>query len=150
MSNKTQLQSNNTKYASLIETLRGKAAGGSSEDLDAELTAQENLIAQLSTILDSKASGGSSGSVETYAGEINGYIITDVHGTLRYLDENLSLQTVSLGAIPYNFRPVKNSMFSIYVDEMYGGCSGATFVGNCMGERVFIADEDGFTITFSL
>jgi hypothetical protein len=29
MSNKTQLQTNNTKYASLIETLRGKAAGGS-------------------------------------------------------------------------------------------------------------------------
>ena len=30
MSNKTQLQTNNTKYASLIELLRGKAAGGSS------------------------------------------------------------------------------------------------------------------------
>jgi hypothetical protein len=29
MSNKTQLQTNNTKYASLIELLRGKAAGGS-------------------------------------------------------------------------------------------------------------------------
>jgi hypothetical protein len=32
MSNKTQLQTNNTKYASLIETLRGKAVGGGSSD----------------------------------------------------------------------------------------------------------------------
>lgn len=31
MSNKTQLQTNNTNYASLIETLRGKAIGGGSE-----------------------------------------------------------------------------------------------------------------------
>ena len=30
MSNKTQLQTNNTKLASLIETLQGKAAGGGS------------------------------------------------------------------------------------------------------------------------
>ena len=28
MSNKTQLQTNNTQYASLIELLRGKATGG--------------------------------------------------------------------------------------------------------------------------
>lgn len=66
MSNKQQLQTNNEKYASLIETLRGKAIPSGSEDLDTELTAQENLISQLSTILDSKASGGSSeGNVET-------------------------------------------------------------------------------------
>lgn len=60
MSNKQQLQTNNTKYASLIETLRGKAIPSGSEDLDTELTTQENLISQLSTILDSKASGGGS------------------------------------------------------------------------------------------
>jgi hypothetical protein len=35
------------------------------EDLNTELTTQENLISQLSTILDSKASGSGGGSVET-------------------------------------------------------------------------------------
>jgi hypothetical protein len=34
MSNKQQLQTNNTKYASLIETLRGKAAGGSGGSIE--------------------------------------------------------------------------------------------------------------------
>lgn len=38
---------------------------GEAEDLEAELTAQENLISQLGTILDSKASGGSDGEIET-------------------------------------------------------------------------------------
>ena len=71
MSNKQQLQTNNTKYASLIETLRGKAIPSGNEDLDTELTEQENLISQLSTILDSKASGGSGGSVETCTVTIN-------------------------------------------------------------------------------
>ena len=65
MSNKQQLQTNNTKYTSLIETLRNKAIPSGSEDLDTELTTQENLISQLSTILDSKASGGSGGGAET-------------------------------------------------------------------------------------
>lgn len=66
MANKQQLQTNNTKYASLIETLRGKAVSGGTEDLDSELTTQESLIAELGSILDSKASGSSGvGSIET-------------------------------------------------------------------------------------
>lgn len=72
MSNKQQIQTNNEKYASLIETLRGKAIPSGSEDLDTELTTQENLISQLSSILDSKASGGSGGgNVETCTVQIN-------------------------------------------------------------------------------
>lgn len=74
MSNKTQLQTNNTKYASLIETLRGKAVGGSTEDVTDETNAYTEKIAQLTTAvtaleteLAGKASGGGSGggSVET-------------------------------------------------------------------------------------
>ncbi len=41
--------------------LQGKASAPAAEDLDAELTEQEGLISQLSTILDSKVSGGGSG-----------------------------------------------------------------------------------------
>jgi hypothetical protein len=49
----------------IATSLEGKAGGGV-EDLNIELTEQENLISQLSTILDSKASGGSGGSnIET-------------------------------------------------------------------------------------
>lgn len=46
------------------------------EDLNTELTEQENLISQLSTILDSKASGGSDGNVETCTVIINNPLTT--------------------------------------------------------------------------
>jgi hypothetical protein len=69
MPNKTQLQTNNTKYASLIETLRGKAAGGSGEDVTdetnaytAKLASLETAVAALETELEGKASGGSGGN----------------------------------------------------------------------------------------
>ena len=69
MSNKQQLQTNNTKYASLIETLRGKAAGGSGEDVTEETSAYTTKISQLETAvtaleteLAGKASGGSGGN----------------------------------------------------------------------------------------
>lgn len=45
MSNKQQLQQNNTKYASLIETLRGKAVGGSGGDTSIE----DSLVARTIT-----------------------------------------------------------------------------------------------------
>lgn len=71
MSNKSQLQTNNTKYASLIETLRGKAAGSSGEDVTEETSAYTTKLAQLETAitaleteLEGKASGESGGSVE--------------------------------------------------------------------------------------
>ena len=56
------LKAENIKSGVSIFGVTGTASG--SEDLDTELTEQENLISQLSTILDSKASGGS-GGVET-------------------------------------------------------------------------------------
>ena len=129
------------------------------EDVTAEtnayttkLTSLETAISALETELEGKASGGGSGgaSVETYTGQIINSRMPELLGTLRYLDEDLSLQTISLSDAPYNFRPVKNSMFSIYTSQMYEGCSGAIRVATDSGERVFIASEDGFTITYSL
>lgn len=83
MSNKQQLQTNNEKYASLIETLRGKAIPSGSEDLDTELTEQENLISQLSTILDSKASGGNNMISVTLSGD-NKMYYWDENGMMQY------------------------------------------------------------------
>jgi hypothetical protein len=84
MSNKTQLQINNEEYASLIEMLRGKAAGSGGIDtsdatatadeifagetayttegkvtgtftIEEELTEQNDLISQITTLVQSKA-----------------------------------------------------------------------------------------------
>lgn len=61
------LKAENIASGVSIFGVAGTHAGGTAENLDAELTAQENLISQLSTILDNKASGGegSGGSIET-------------------------------------------------------------------------------------
>lgn len=83
MSQKTDLQSNNIDLQSILNTINNLPDAGSggtnsgSEDLDTELTEQENLISQLSSILDSKASGGGAGgSIETCTVTISceGYI----------------------------------------------------------------------------
>lgn len=57
------LKAENIASGISIFGVSGTHEGGTTEDLDAELTTQETLIAELSSILDSKASG--SGSIET-------------------------------------------------------------------------------------
>lgn len=73
MSNKAQLQTNNTKYASLIDTLRGKSLPTGGEDVTTEtnayttkLASLESAIAALESELEGKSAGGSgSANVET-------------------------------------------------------------------------------------
>lgn len=55
----SNLNNNTTQLEALLTKVNALPEAGVAEDLDTELTAQENLISQLSTILDSKASGGS-------------------------------------------------------------------------------------------
>lgn len=93
MSNKTQLQTNNTKYASLIETLRGKAAGGSGEDVTEEtnayttkLASLETAITALETELEGKASSGSGGGVETCT--VTFINCSNLHLTFSYIKDN--------------------------------------------------------------
>lgn len=88
MSNKTQLQTNNTQYASLIETLRGKAVGGGGEDVAAEteayttkLASLETAISALESELEGKASGSSGGAnIETCTIRIEAIAV----GTIAY------------------------------------------------------------------
>ena len=60
------LQTNNSSLEDILTQINNlPEAGSMAEDLDAELTTQEGLIQQLSTILDGKASGGGNGNIET-------------------------------------------------------------------------------------
>lgn len=72
MSQKTDLQSNNTDLQAILNTINNLPEASSGEDVTAETTAYttklaslETAIAALETELAGKASGGSGGSVET-------------------------------------------------------------------------------------
>jgi hypothetical protein len=85
-----KLVADNIKSGVSIFGVKGTYEGA--EDLDAELTAQEGLIQQLSTILDSKASGGSSGS-KMVSVTINSSFV------LFYWDANGQIKTATSGTV---------------------------------------------------
>ena len=91
------LKAENIASGVSIFGVAGTHAGGSSaEDLDTELDTQENLISQLSTILDSKASGGSGGgSIETCTITISGMpgpgtMIYYIDGNMAFCSETMT------------------------------------------------------------
>jgi hypothetical protein len=86
----TNLVASNIVSGKSIFGVTGTATAA--EDLDAELTAQEGLIQQLSTILDSKASGGSSGS-KMVSVTINSSFV------LFYWDANGQIKTATSGTV---------------------------------------------------
>lgn len=114
------------------------------EDLDTELTEQESLISQLSTILDNKASGGSGGSevkicevtfqcnddmvYETLGGSVGGIITyqTYTDGAFSVLQEEYNFARGGKTSIVFS-NVVCNSSFIIY-----------DYLGMCL-----LVDSDG-------
>lgn len=143
MSNKTQLQTNNAQYASLIEALRGKAAGGSGEDVTnetntytAKLASLETAVAALETELEGKASGGSGGSVETCTVTLTcGPSESDTTGGFRFLSytayQNNNIVPVHIKpgeeAGPQTISNILKGSSLVYLPLYYGDF---TFTGN--------------------
>lgn len=127
------LKAENIKSGVSIFGVTGTASG--SEDLDTELTTQESLISQLSTILDSKASGGSGGgSVETctvninFSYSINGFGIlyatnVDSDGIYTYAEA----ETKSSGET-VTINPLCNSIITIAHPVDTADCDAGTIL----------------------
>ena len=123
MSNKTQLQTNNTKLDALItrvNSAKDVAASlpeaSSSENLESVIAEQETLITELSTVLDNKASGGGGGSnltnsSVTLTGSLGG--LTTIY---NYIDETGSVQFVVDDGYwnddTFNIKVLKNSVIT--------------------------------------
>lgn len=150
MSNKTQLQTNNTEYASLIEILRGKAIP-SGEDVTEETTAYTNTLAELTTAigelkndLAGKASGGSGGNIETCTVTIN---MDDTMFFPYYFcfitvdNSKLSLTWVSTSSVITNV--VKNSMSCGFYTEFGRGYEASPPFGTLTTSTLNMYDSEG-------
>ncbi|MEE1084284.1 MAG: hypothetical protein UH850_11225 [Paludibacteraceae bacterium] len=155
MSNKTQLQTNNTKYASLIETLRGKAVGGSGEDVTDEtnayttkLASLETAVAALENELEGKASGGSggNGNVDICTVTIDNEIYY-AHWELFYsclIDGKVELVATNLGFESKILENViKNSYITVKIDSADGSISSSTFSGGVSVVKTFAPSGTG-------
>ena len=138
MSNKTQLQTNNTQYASLIETLRGKAVSSGGEDVTDETAAYTTKLATLETAisaleseLEGKASGGSGGtSIETCTVTVTcpnatdwGYAYTAYNGTV--------ITSIGLLSVGQNTLTLENVI-----------CRSSIFLYDTRGEEPFLQLSD--------
>lgn len=103
MSNKTQLQTNNTELSSLIEVLRGKATGGSSgledvteetETYTAKLNELTNAVTALENELNGKAGIGGA-SFETCTVCVYAFYLSEV----TYTDETGTLKTIRVPSL---------------------------------------------------
>lgn len=121
MSNKTQLQTNNTNLAALIETLRGKAAGGGAS-------------VETCTIKATPDSPGSDG----------------VH-TVWYIDGNLSLKTATQPLATINtYEVAKNTILALEydatinsIDMNYANGSTVLFANKTYGLAAIHVVADG-------
>lgn len=94
----SNLKAENIKSGVSIFGVTGAHSGA--EDLDTELTTQESLISQLSTLLDSKASGGSGD--ETATAKIG--LGCSGNATFSYIDASGNLVANSIRNAEYDLR----------------------------------------------
>ena len=112
-----------------------------SEDLEAELTSQEALISQLSSILDSKASG-SNGSVgvETCTVTVECLAPAPEPASVWYIDgtSDLKQATFSFGS-PKEIQVMKNSI--VYTLDRMGVSGQAVIIETSLGRGIFVQGD---------
>lgn len=141
----TNLKAENIASGISIFGVTGTHSGGTTEDLDAELTTQESLISQLSGILDSKVSGGS-GNIEIWSGTITGRFAAE--GDLYYTNQNFEIQTIfmggPIGASSATIEIPKNTI--IFSECGYTSLSNCTCLGSGTGCYTYLPTATNFTL----
>ena len=143
----------NIKSGVSIFGINGTASGA--EDLETELTQQESLISQLSSILDSKASGGSGGgSIETCTVTVEGYNDKDSSSVsfmaTAYKNGNIAYLEGYMAPTQFHhvFPDIVRNTIVIFCDSQVFTDTGASCTESItpLGGNIFLINGDG-TIT---
>lgn len=111
----SKLENNTTNLQIILNTINNlpEAGGGSTENLEAELSAQETLIADITTALANKASGGSGGvALETCDVSFSSGMVQP-GSTLIYVDENFTIQQV-MAQRNVIYKAIKGTVLTTY------------------------------------
>lgn len=122
MSNKTQLQTNNTALDGYIT----------------RINAAKEVAAGLP-----EAGGGGGGSLETYSGKIS-YELIPSPLTVTYTDSTLNYTTVTIDSLT-NINVVKNTIVFI-TDGRCNAISGCTRLGGGVGSYAYLITANNFEI----
>lgn len=145
----SNLNNNTTQLEALLAKVNTLPEASAAEDLEAELITQENLISQLGTILNSKASGGTggNGNVDICTVTIDNEIYY-AHWELFYsclIDGKVELVATDLGFESKILENViKNSYITVKIDSYDGSISSSTFSGGVSVVKTFAPSGTGY------
>lgn len=156
MSNKTQLQTNNTSLEALItrvnaakDTAASLPEAGSTEDLNSIITELENKVATLNTALDDKASGG---SFKTCTVTVN--VTGDAPPNIAYVAAT-TVENGSLGSYHYHYTSAGGSLYTKTIENILCGATIGLHLQDSLAFPTFsyvnggeVTDFDGKHFTF--
>lgn len=155
----SNLKTNTEQLEVLLAKVKALPEGGSvtGEDVTEEVNTYTEKIAQLETVvtaleteLASKASGGSSETVEMCNGVIKrekNLAFTDSDSIIYTIDENHVLQTyvITEGTKSFEFQAIKNSIIVCDCSAVLS-LTNAEFISSALTLRAFFITDDNFII----
>lgn len=132
MDYRSEFRTNNAELQNILTKVNELPDASGGENLDDEITEQDTLIAQLSSILDSKAAGGGGASVQTATvnyieGGLGLFLVYTAYEDGAFVTNIIDNPSNSNGdPVIFENVVVGSSVFVVLGDSMEWSLSGAT------------------------